>query len=126
MHITPGLLAKLGSASWKERKEGLDAVEQLLAGAGNRIEPSVGDLFIALKGRMADSNRNLTAQSLRLIAKIATAMGKVIDRQGRILVQPALGCLSDNKTQVGVGRSGFSESHVVGAVVPWSLQADTH
>ncbi|CAD7700615.1 unnamed protein product [Ostreobium quekettii] len=98
--ITPALINKLGSANWKERKEGLDDVEQILAGAGNRIDPCVGDLFVSLKARFADSNRNLTAQTLRLIAKIATAMGKAVDRQARFLLQPALACMSDSKTQV--------------------------
>eukprot|EP00803_Ostreobium_quekettii_P007309 evm.model.scf_1455.1 EVM.evm.TU.scf_1455.1 scf_1455:6723-19697(-) len=98
--ISPALLAKLCSMNWKERKEGLDFVDQILTGAGNRIEPCVGDLFVALKGRFADSNRNLTAYALKLTAKLATAMGKPIDRQARFLLQPALACLFDIKPQV--------------------------
>lgn len=39
--ITPALLTNLGSANWKERKQGLDDVEALLVGAGGRIQPQV-------------------------------------------------------------------------------------
>lgn len=63
--------------------------------------PQVGDLFSALKGRMADSNKNLTAQALILLGKVAKAMGKPIDRTARPLLGPALKNLSDNKANVG-------------------------
>lgn len=39
--ITSELVGKLGSANWKERKEGLDEVEAILAAAGGRIQPCV-------------------------------------------------------------------------------------
>ena len=39
--ITGELIGKLGSATWKERKEALDAVEGILAAAGGRIQPGV-------------------------------------------------------------------------------------
>lgn len=35
------VIGKLGSANWKERKEGLDEVEAILAAAGGRIQPCV-------------------------------------------------------------------------------------
>lgn len=35
-------IALLGSANWKERKEGLDAVEAAIAAAGGRIQANVG------------------------------------------------------------------------------------
>lgn len=42
--ITGELIGKLGSANWKERKEGLDEVEAILAAAGGRIRPCVSQL----------------------------------------------------------------------------------
>ncbi len=39
--ITGELVTKLGSTNWKERKEGLDEVETILAAAGGRIQPCV-------------------------------------------------------------------------------------
>jgi hypothetical protein len=41
--ITGELVGKLTSANWKERKEGLDEVEGILAAAGGRIQPCVSN-----------------------------------------------------------------------------------
>lgn len=39
--ITGELIGMLGSANWKERKQGMDDVEAILAAAGGRIQPCV-------------------------------------------------------------------------------------
>jgi hypothetical protein len=39
--ITGELVGKLTNTNWKERKEGLDEVEAILAAAGGRIQPCV-------------------------------------------------------------------------------------
>jgi cytoskeleton-associated protein 5 len=75
--ITPALLSMISSSNWKERNAGVDQVIQLLAEAAGRIQPNVGELFPALKGRMTDSNRNLAAKVLQLLGDIARAMGPV-------------------------------------------------
>jgi cytoskeleton-associated protein 5 len=49
---------------------------------------------------MADSNKNLTAQALQLLARLARAMGKPIDRAAHSLLEPALKNISDQKAQV--------------------------
>lgn len=98
--ITPMLLGMISSSNWKERNAGVDGVAGLLQEAGNRIAPTVGDLLPALKGRMADSNRNLAAKTLCLLGDIAAAMGPPFDKQARPLLAPALANLSDSKKQV--------------------------
>lgn len=45
--ITSAILNNLTSSNWKERKDGLDAVEQLLVSAGNRIQPQVLKHYIS-------------------------------------------------------------------------------
>lgn len=55
----------------------------------------------ALKQRLADSNKNLQAQALGLVARLARATGRAIDRCARPLLGPALRNLSDNKATVG-------------------------
>lgn len=62
----------------------------------------VGDLMPALKGRMADSNKNLIAQALSLLAKLAKAMGRAIAREARPVLGPALRCICDSKANVSV------------------------
>ena len=55
---------------------------------------------------MSDSNKNLTVQALGLLAKLARAMGKPIDRAARQLLDPALKNISDQKAQVRQGWLG--------------------
>ncbi|KAK9814323.1 hypothetical protein WJX72_004049 [[Myrmecia] bisecta] len=98
--ITPRLVALLGDANWKSRNAGLEEVEQILQAAGGRIQPSLGDLMPALKGRMNDSNRNITARTLLLLGELAKAMGPAFDRFGRPVLASALTGLSDSKSQV--------------------------
>lgn len=94
------MVTKLNSSNWKDRKSGMDDIEALLTSSGNRIQPNVGDLMPALKNRMSDTNKNLIAQAVKLLAKICEAMGKAIDRQGRVALGPMLTGLCDNKPQV--------------------------
>ncbi|KAJ9516943.1 hypothetical protein QJQ45_027414, partial [Haematococcus lacustris] len=98
--ITPSLLESLGSSNWKDRKQAMDNVEAAITSAGGRIQPQVGDLIAGLKPRMTDSNKNLGVQALGLLASLAKAMGKPIDRAARALLAPALKNLSDNKANV--------------------------
>jgi hypothetical protein len=62
----------------------------------------VGDLMPALKGRFNDSNKNLIALVLALLAKLAKAMGRAIVREARPVLGPALRCLCDSKPFVSV------------------------
>ncbi|KAJ9516595.1 hypothetical protein QJQ45_015220 [Haematococcus lacustris] len=98
--ITPSLLESLGGSNWKDRKQAMDNVEAAITSAGGRIQPQVGDLIAGLKPRMTDSNKNLGVQALGLLASLAKAMGKPIDRAARALLAPALKNLSDNKANV--------------------------
>jgi hypothetical protein len=59
--------------------------------------PQIGDLMPALKGRFNDSNKNLIALALSLLAKLAKAMGRAIVREARPVMGPALRCLCDSK-----------------------------
>ncbi|GFH15735.1 protein MOR1, partial [Haematococcus lacustris] len=103
--ITPSLLESLGSSNWKDRKQAMDNVEAAITSAGGRIQPQVGDLIAGLKPRMTDSNKNLGVQALGLLASLAKAMGKPIDRAARALLAPALKNLSDNKANAETGKA---------------------
>ena len=58
--ITSSLVSDLGDKNWKVRGEALQKVTEILA-AAKFIEPSLGDLPGALKGRLGDSNKNLVS-----------------------------------------------------------------
>ena len=49
---------------------------------------------------MTDSNRNLAARALLVLAELGAAMGPPIERVSRPALGPALACLSDKKKQV--------------------------
>jgi len=62
--ITSDMVDKLGDKNWKIRKEGLDEVAAVISEA-KFIKPALGDLPLALKARLGDSNKILvgTAQT---------------------------------------------------------------
>lgn len=62
--ITSDMVDKLGDKNWKIRKEGLDEVAAVIS-AAKFIKPTLGDLPLALKARLGDSNKILvgTAQT---------------------------------------------------------------
>lgn len=56
--ITAELVSKIEDKNWKVRKEGLDEVSSLVSEA-KFITSSVGELPVALKARLGDSNKIL-------------------------------------------------------------------
>lgn len=56
--ITTDLVSKIGDKNWKIRKEGLDEVAAIISEA-KFIMASIGELPLALKGRLSDSNKIL-------------------------------------------------------------------
>ena len=56
--ITSDMVAKIGDKNWKIRKEGLDEVAAVISEA-KFIQSNIGELPMALKGRLVDSNKLL-------------------------------------------------------------------
>lgn len=61
--ITGDLIKELSDKNWKIRGESLQKVQDIIA-AAKFIQPSLGDLPSALKGRLGDSNKNLVSHTL--------------------------------------------------------------
>ncbi len=57
-------------------------------------------MTVGVQHRLGDSNRNLAARALLLLAELGAAMGPPIERVARPVLAPALACLSDKKKQV--------------------------
>lgn len=64
--ITEEMVAKIGDKNWKIRKEGLDEMAAVISDA-KFIKPALGNLPIALKARLGDSNKILVCGALVLI-----------------------------------------------------------
>jgi cytoskeleton-associated protein 5 len=51
---------------------------------------SVGELFMALKARLYDSNKNLVTVTLGTLGFMAAAMGPTIDKHSKVLLSIAV------------------------------------
>ncbi|XP_059675319.1 cytoskeleton-associated protein 5 isoform X2 [Gavia stellata] len=97
--ITAELVSKIGDKNWKIRKEGLDEVTSIINDA-KFIQPNIGELPIALKSRLNDSNKILVQQTLSILQQLATAMGPNIKQHVKNLGIPVITVLGDSKNNV--------------------------
>ncbi|XP_050830658.1 cytoskeleton-associated protein 5 isoform X4 [Serinus canaria] len=97
--ITAELVSKIGDKNWKIRKEGLDEVTSIINEA-KFIQPNIGELPAALKGRLNDSNKILVQQTLSILQQLATAMGPNIKQYVKNLGIPVITVLGDSKNNV--------------------------
>uniref|UniRef100_A0A667Y8P5 Cytoskeleton associated protein 5 n=1 Tax=Myripristis murdjan TaxID=586833 RepID=A0A667Y8P5_9TELE len=97
--ITEEMVAKIGDKNWKIRKEGLDEMAAVISDA-KFIKPTVGNLPIALKARLGDSNKILVQQTLSILKQLATAMGPGLKQHVKSLGIPVITVLGDSKNTV--------------------------
>uniref|UniRef100_A0A8C8ZI06 Cytoskeleton-associated protein 5 n=1 Tax=Prolemur simus TaxID=1328070 RepID=A0A8C8ZI06_PROSS len=97
--ITSELVSKIGDKNWKIRKEGLDEVAGIINEA-KFIQPNIGELPTALKGRLNDSNKILVQQTLNILQQLAIAMGPNIKQHVKNLGIPIITVLGDSKNNV--------------------------
>ncbi|XP_023566345.1 cytoskeleton-associated protein 5 [Octodon degus] len=97
--ITSELVSKIGDKNWKIRKEGLDEVASIINEA-KFIQPNIGELPTALKGRLNDSNKILVQQTLNILQQLAVAMGPNIKQHVKNLGVPIITVLGDSKNNV--------------------------
>eukprot|EP00069_Balaena_mysticetus_P002600 bmy_04117T0 len=97
--ITSELASKIGDKNWKIRKEGLDEVAGIINEA-KFIQPNIGELPTALKGRLNDSNKILVQQTLNILQQLAVAMGPNIKQHVKNLGIPIITVLGDSKNNV--------------------------
>ncbi|XP_051000069.1 cytoskeleton-associated protein 5 [Acomys russatus] len=97
--ITSELVSKIGDKNWKIRKEGLDEVAGIINEA-KFIQPNIGELPTALKGRLNDSNKILVQQTLNILQQLAVAMGPNIKQHVKNLGIPIINVLGDSKNNV--------------------------
>ncbi|KAL7402023.1 hypothetical protein ABVT39_008297 [Epinephelus coioides] len=97
--ISSDLVAKIGDKNWKIRKEGLDETAAIISEA-KFITANIGDLPLALKGRLSDSNKILVQQTLTILQQLATAMGPGLKQHIKALGIPVMTVLGDSKPNV--------------------------
>uniref|UniRef100_A0A8C4HNT4 Cytoskeleton associated protein 5 n=1 Tax=Dicentrarchus labrax TaxID=13489 RepID=A0A8C4HNT4_DICLA len=97
--ITSDLVSKIEDKNWKIRKEGLDEAAAIISDA-KFITPNIGELPLALKGRLGDSNKILVQQTLTILQQLATAMGSGLKQHVKALGIPIITVLGDSKVNV--------------------------
>uniref|UniRef100_A0A3P8QCL6 TOG domain-containing protein n=1 Tax=Astatotilapia calliptera TaxID=8154 RepID=A0A3P8QCL6_ASTCA len=97
--ITTDLVSKIGDKNWKIRKEGLDEVAAIISEA-KFIMANIGELPLALKGRLSDSNKILVQQTLSILQQLATALGPGLKQHVKALGIPIITVLGDSKPNV--------------------------
>ena len=97
--ITSALIKKLNDANWKERKDALDAIEEILDKSGKRIVPSgLDELFKSLKARLEDSNKSIVRNALGIISKLAECLGNEAACFSKFVIPYVLGNLADKQS----------------------------
>ncbi|RVE72144.1 hypothetical protein OJAV_G00059000 [Oryzias javanicus] len=97
--ISSDLVSKIGDKNWKIRKEGLDEAAAVISEA-KFIKANIGELPLALKGRLTDSNKILVQQTLSILQQLATAMGPGLKQHVKSLGIPIITVLGDSKANV--------------------------
>ncbi|KAM4734479.1 cytoskeleton-associated protein 5 isoform 2-T2 [Anableps anableps] len=97
--ITSDLVSKIGDKNWKIRKEGLDEAAAIISEA-KFITANIGELPLALKGRLGDSNKILVQQTLSILQQLATAMGPGLKQHVKALGFPVITVLGDSKVNL--------------------------
>eukprot|EP00177_Eucheuma_denticulatum_P001313 GFKZ01002380.1.p1 GENE.GFKZ01002380.1~~GFKZ01002380.1.p1 ORF type:complete len:2108 (+),score=298.31 GFKZ01002380.1:243-6566(+) len=76
--FAPGsrIFLDLKNSNWKKRQEALALVSSVISGANNFIKPDIGgDIVVALRVRLSDSNRNIAATAYDVVGRLILAMG---------------------------------------------------
>ncbi|XP_038156575.1 cytoskeleton-associated protein 5 isoform X2 [Cyprinodon tularosa] len=97
--ITSDLVYKIGDKNWKIRKEGLDETAAIISEA-KFITTNIGELPLALKGRLGDSNKILVQQTLTILQQLATAMGPGLKQHVKALGFSIITVLGDSKANL--------------------------
>uniref|UniRef100_H2Z395 TOG domain-containing protein n=1 Tax=Ciona savignyi TaxID=51511 RepID=H2Z395_CIOSA len=97
--ITDALITQMADKNWKERKEALNSVIEILNEA-KVITANIGDLTTSLKARLSDSNKILLTTTLNILTQLASAMGPHCAKHLQILSASMINVLADSKVFV--------------------------
>ena len=99
--ITPTLLEQMTSSNWKERKESVEELIQIIKSTNKSITPNLSsDLTNTLKQRLNDSNKHIASSVVVVCGMLCEAMGSGFDKYVRLFLSQILAQLSDQKQPV--------------------------
>ncbi|KAG8185075.1 hypothetical protein JTE90_029692 [Oedothorax gibbosus] len=97
--ITSQLLSELSDKDWHLRSDALQKISNIINEA-KFVTPNLGELPIALKPRLIDTNKRLALQALSICQMLGTSLGPQCSKQIRNFVPGILTSLGDNKPNV--------------------------
>lgn len=98
--ITDELLGMLGDSKWKDRKQALDSIVDILNQA-KYIENKLGDLPQELKKRFKDSNKLLLITTLEILTQLGEALGsRYLHEYLPTFLEGVVTSLADSKPKV--------------------------
>lgn len=101
--FAPGsrIFLDLKNSNWKKRQEALAFVSSVITGANSFIKSDIGgDIVVALRARLSDSNRNIAATAYDVVGRLILAMGPGGIMHMKTLAPSVLGhgCVDIKKT----------------------------
>jgi cytoskeleton-associated protein 5 len=104
--------ARVNSSKWKDRKETLDAVVEVVKVTPRIVDADgISDIVKALANKMPDANINVVMVAASIIGALAKGIGKPFGRFKNTVVPPMLERLKERKQSVidalGAGLDDF-------------------
>jgi len=92
---------QISSSKWKDRKETLDAVFEVVKVTPRIVDADgISDIVRALANRMSDANINVLMVAASVVGALAKGIGKPFARFKNIVVPPMLERLKERKQSV--------------------------
>ncbi|KAF8323194.1 ARM repeat-containing protein [Clavulina sp. PMI_390] len=99
--IPPDFFTQISSSKWKDRKETLDSVLEVVKATPKIVDADgLGDLVKALAGRMPDTNINVVMTAASIIGLLAKGVGPSFARFKTTTIPPMLDRLKERKQSV--------------------------
>ena len=99
--ITPKLISNLSNSGMKVRQDAKDQLQEILNSTHGKIMGNgLTSLMNALKGRMAESSKNLTKGFITIVGDLALRIGGDFKQYAKIIMPSLMNNLGDKQTQI--------------------------
>ena len=98
--MPPSLLKEIDKGSWKDKKDGIDYIHNLISKANNKININgLNELFNLIDDKLKDSNKNFVKLILELLLHLIEALDNQIKHFSFFIIENLILLLNDkNKT----------------------------
>lgn len=99
--ITAKILKDINTGKWAEKKEAMELLEKILIDANNKILPTgLSDLFVAIKAKLNDGNKNFVRLIVSFLTKLIEAIGNNFKNFTKNIAAPLISSLADKQAAV--------------------------